>query len=302
MSTPTDAVDEQPCISGWLSGAAVAAVLTVNVDAESTLLARDPTLAGNEMLMSHQSFGPLVAVPRILRLLGDVGVSATFFVSGLVAARHPAIVAQILEAGHEIGHHSHAGGPLVDLSEAEEEEDFCRGLETLRAVGAKIAGHRAPFASASVRTAAIAARSGLLYESTLMDDDQPYRLDTGHGEIIELPSSLHLSDWLQYVYLPLPETFRIKPVAEVTTAWRLELESVHAENGLFLLTLHASALGRVSRLEGLRELIANARQFGDVRFFTARELAVEAAKDSSLSVRPFTALRPEVDPSLYPTR
>ena len=68
--------------------------------------------------MSHQRYGPLVGVPRILELLADLGVPATFFVPGTVAERYPRAVERIAAAGHEIGCHGHRS-PLA-MSEADE--------------------------------------------------------------------------------------------------------------------------------------------------------------------------------------
>ncbi len=45
--------------------------------------------------------------PRILDLLDRHEARATFFLVGERAARHPALVAEILRRGHEIGHHTH---------------------------------------------------------------------------------------------------------------------------------------------------------------------------------------------------
>ena len=42
--------------------------------------------------MSHQSYGPLVGVPRILALLKRHGVTATFFIPGYSAHRYPDVV------------------------------------------------------------------------------------------------------------------------------------------------------------------------------------------------------------------
>ena len=58
-------------------------------------------------LMSHQSYGPRVAVPKILRILARQDVRATFFVPGFTAECHPDVVRAIVDAGHEIGHHGY---------------------------------------------------------------------------------------------------------------------------------------------------------------------------------------------------
>ena len=48
-------------------------------------------------------------------------------------------------------------------------------------------GHRSALWEASWDTASLVAEYGLEYDSTLMDDDKPYRLETPQGTIVELP-------------------------------------------------------------------------------------------------------------------
>src|SRR5579864_246269 len=45
------------------------------------------------------------ATDRILALLADRGVHATFFVLGWIAERHPALIARIAGGGHEVASH-----------------------------------------------------------------------------------------------------------------------------------------------------------------------------------------------------
>jgi peptidoglycan/xylan/chitin deacetylase (PgdA/CDA1 family) len=285
---------------GWRAGAAAAMVLTFDVDGEAPLLAEDARHAENEMLMSHQAFGPTVGVPRILGLLAEYDVPATFFVPGVTAERYPRAVEAILEAGHEIGHHSHRHHPYVEMSEPEEREDFDRALEVLTRLGATVTGHRTPLSGASLRTPGLVASHGLSYESTLMDDDRPYILDTGDGDIVELPPSWALDDWLQYVNLPVGESYRIKSPREVAAGWRLELDALRAEGGLVVLTLHPFASGRASRLDALAGLIEHALDAGDVAVLSAAEVARRARADESLPRRALDRLDPRPDPAVYP--
>src|SRR5829696_4627706 len=44
--------------------------------------------------------------PRLLEVLHRHGVTATFFVTGASAARHPVLLRRVLADGHEIGNHS----------------------------------------------------------------------------------------------------------------------------------------------------------------------------------------------------
>ena len=52
---------------------------------------------------------------RVLDLLDSTGVRATFFVVGWVAERHPRLVEDVRNAGHEIGSHGYAHQRAFDL-------------------------------------------------------------------------------------------------------------------------------------------------------------------------------------------
>src|ERR1700748_58040 len=101
-------------MADWRNGHAAVAVLSFDVDAESAILAAGRRYADHAMVMTHQAFGPRVGVPRILALLAEYGLPATFFVPGLTAERYPQTVADILEAGHEVAHHSWSHRSPVD--------------------------------------------------------------------------------------------------------------------------------------------------------------------------------------------
>jgi peptidoglycan/xylan/chitin deacetylase (PgdA/CDA1 family) len=59
--------------------------MTIDVDAESSVLFDAPEAAGRLSIMSHQAYGALVGVPRLLSILERHGVRATFFVPGFTA-------------------------------------------------------------------------------------------------------------------------------------------------------------------------------------------------------------------------
>ncbi len=283
----------------WLGESAAVAVLSFDVDAESPILAQGRRYADHAMVMTHQAYGPLVGVPRLLDLLDDFGIKATFFVPGLTADRYPQTVERIAAAGHEVGHHSYSHRSPVDLGEAGEREDFERALEALDRVGVRPKGHRSALWEASWGTPALVAEYGLEYDSTLMDDDRPYLLETGHGIIAELPPHWSLDDWEQYAYLPRPPIgVNIESPAKVFDLWSNELDAMRRHGCLFMLTNHPFLSGRPGRVETLRKLIEHALGRGDVEFVTAAEVAARVRDDKQATKR---TLRPvEVDATIYP--
>ncbi|HWX09124.1 MAG TPA: hypothetical protein VNY33_04020, partial [Gaiellaceae bacterium] len=69
----------------WLGDSAALACLTFDLDAETAILVESGLYARNAGVMSHQAYGPLVGVPRILGLLAEYELPATFFVPGWTA-------------------------------------------------------------------------------------------------------------------------------------------------------------------------------------------------------------------------
>lgn len=283
----------------WHGGAAAVATLTFDVDAETPILAQGRRYADQMMVMSHQSYGPDVGVPRILDMLDELGVPATFFVPGWVAEHRPGLAARIVDRGHEVAHHSYSHRSPVAMTAAEERADFERGLQVFADQGIEISGHRAALWGASWQTPELIAEYGLSYDSSLMHDDRPYRLATARAPIVELPVHWSLDDWEQYAYLPEPHIGAvIESPRKVAEMWRDELNAMRRYQCLFNLCVHPFLSGRPSRIVALRGLIEEALELGDVRFMRCRDVAEAVNADDAVVAR--TVTRPEVSADVYP--
>ncbi len=285
--------------AGWLGDARAAAVLSFALDGETPILAAGRRYSTHAMTMSHQAFEAEVAVPRLLRMLDDCAVTATFFVPGFVAERNPAMVTTVAEAGHEVAHHSYSHRPPTQLTLAQDREEFERGLKALGSLGITPRGYRAPMWAATRDTPELVAEYGMTYDSSLMNRDTPYKLAAGDGTIVELPPHWSLDDWEQYAYLPEPHLgYHLNRPEAVVDAWIDELDALREVGGLFMLTSHAFLTGRAGRARALRRLIEEAHSRGDVRFVTAADLAGEIQAGHTESVYQLPTV--EVDPNLYP--
>ena len=139
----------------WPGGKRAAACFAFDLDAESAVLSADPATASRMSVMSHQSYGPLTGVPRLLRLLAAHGIRGTFFVPGYTARRYPDVVRSIAADGHEIAHHGYLHEPLTGADEATETGYLDRGIEALVEVtGQRPAGYRAPLWELNYRSPA----------------------------------------------------------------------------------------------------------------------------------------------------
>lgn len=90
---------------------------------------------------------------RLLSLLQEHGVSATFFVLGWVAERHPELVRAIAAGGHEIASHGFGHELVYEMTVTRFREDVRRTRGVLEQIaGAPVVGYRAPSFSITPRS------------------------------------------------------------------------------------------------------------------------------------------------------
>lgn len=110
-------------------------------------------------------------VDRILALLADQGVHATFFTLGWVAERYPALVRRIVAGGHELASHGHGHERASDLTEAAFTQDVVRAKALLEDIGGRpVLGYRAPsfsIAGGNLWALDVLARAGYRYSSSV---------------------------------------------------------------------------------------------------------------------------------------
>ncbi|GAS88141.1 polysaccharide deacetylase family protein [Mycolicibacterium brisbanense] len=277
----------------WPDGRRAAASFTFDVDAESALLGVDTALAGRMSVMSHQAYGPLVGVPRILALLARHDVRSTFFVPGYTAVRYPDVVRAIADAGHEIAHHGYLHEVLTGMTPEQEGVVIDRGIEALSAVtGTAPAGFRAPMWELNWHTPNLLAERGFLYDTSLMDADHPYELAVaGGGQLVEIPIQWALDDWEQYCYIPdISGSGLIESPRKAAEIWRLEFEGLRSAGGCFVLTNHPFLSGRPSRAAALEELVEYVASCSDVWLAPLHEIATHVR---GLALPPRSIVRPD---------
>src|SRR5260221_1139521 len=91
-------------------------------------------------MLYRGEYGARVGVPRVLNLLAEHSLPATFFIPGHTIDSFPAEVEAIQKAGHEIAHHSYAHVDPSEQTPEEERQDMERALETLKRIGVKPLG------------------------------------------------------------------------------------------------------------------------------------------------------------------
>uniref|UniRef100_A0A7C2JX66 DUF3473 domain-containing protein n=1 Tax=Schlesneria paludicola TaxID=360056 RepID=A0A7C2JX66_9PLAN len=81
----------------------------------------------------------------ILRILEEHGVRGTFYILGYVARKHPELVREIHQAGHEVGCHGYWHQPVYRLSPDEFRADLLLATDVLSdIIGERMISFRAP--------------------------------------------------------------------------------------------------------------------------------------------------------------
>ena len=257
----------------WPGGKRCAVALSFDSDHDTNELRDGGKSIGR---MSWGQYGSRVGVPRILQLLQRTGVPATFFVPAVSALLYPDEQRRVIAEGHEIGLHGWIHELNSILPAKDERELHLRSSDTLAQItGVRPVGMRTPSWDFSPATLTIQREMGLLYDSSLMADDDPYELEQ-HGQatgIVELPV-----EWIRddAVYFNMNRFQALRPYTAPGTVldiFRREFDGAWDEGGLFLLTMHPHVIGYRSRLFILRELIAHMQAKGGCWFATHRDIA-----------------------------
>ncbi|MBD9389296.1 polysaccharide deacetylase [Agrobacterium sp. AGB01] len=263
----------------WPNDAKCAVALSFDSD-HDTFELRDGGKSISALSQGH--FGPRQGIPRILRLLAEKAIPATFFVPAITALHYPDEQRALIAEGHEIGLHGwiHERNTLLD--ETTERDLQYRAADTLEQItGIRPVGIRTPSWDFSENTLKITAEMGLLYDSSLMADVDCYELllDGAPSGVIELPV-----EWIRddAAYLVMDRWGGLRPQIaphDILKIFMREFDEAYDEGGLFQLTMHPDIIGHRSRLWILRELIGHIQTRQDVWFATHADV-VRYAKSS----------------------
>ena len=215
-------------------------------------------------------------MPRILALLEKYGIKATFFVPAVAAMLYPDEQKRVIAEGHEIGIHSWIHEFNSQLPPAAERDLQFRAAEVLEKItGVTPVGIRTPSWDFSQHTLSITREMGLLYDSSLMADDDPYEiLENGEPTgIVELPVEWIRDDFPYLAMDRLGSARPYTPPSGVLEVFRREFDTAYETGGLYLLTMHPHVIGHSSRIQILEELIRHIRAHPGIWFARHDEVA-----------------------------
>ena len=142
---------------------------------------------------------------KILEILDERNIRASFFMLGWIAERFPNLVKKISNEGHEIGSHGYAHELVYKMDVERFKNDIRKSLQIIEnIINKKVLGYRAPSFSVKAKTKwvfEILVDEGIKYDASIFPSTRdfggmpgapryPYIIRTTNGSIIEFPNSI----------------------------------------------------------------------------------------------------------------
>lgn len=248
----------------WPNNNQSCAMICVMLDAEYIWLEMDKEQYDTPKHRSMGEYGPKRGVERILSLLDEFGLKATFFAPAAFSIDYKSVLDRIVASGHEIAMHGYYHEKFSRLTDAEQEAVLNTGRKKLQeATGQPVNGFRLPEGECTNETLRLIAKAGFKYDNSFFDNDIPYTAELYDGHrIVEIPQRWEMLD---FAYLAWGGTFpkggdRIAIYDDVLDIWLRELEASYNYGYCYVLSVTPQTIGSPGRMFMLRTMLQQIRR------------------------------------------
>ncbi|WP_455865571.1 polysaccharide deacetylase family protein [Pantoea agglomerans] len=260
----------------WPDGQQSAVVLTIDFNDIHGILTQTPAVAGRDKTLSVWRYGTLRGVDRLLKLLAEKNVRASWCLPAIVAEENPEVFARIVAAGHEIAGSGDRHQNFDSLTLAEQVSSVTAGCDRLEAAcGQRPVGFRTPAGQWKPGLAEALSDRGIRWSSSWRGDDLPYFHPA--TRLVELPMHYELEDEPYFAFnlspaVP-PGQSRIASYQQTLENMKLDFRGFHRFGLCYVLRLHPEIIGTAGRIGLLGELLDFIRSHEKVWLASAGEVA-----------------------------
>lgn len=272
----------------WPNGARLAISLVINYEegSERSLAMGDPDQesmtewgsyaipAGtrNLAMESMYEYGSRVGIWRILDILDEQSVRATFHACAVAFEQNPDVAQAAVAGGHEICSHGYRWEEVFRLSEAEEREHIRLAVESFkRTCGKRPVGWYCRYGASIHTRRLVAEEGGFLYDSDAYNDDVPYFVEVEGSRHLVVPYTADVND---FRYWNSPGLSQASDFFEyMKESFEVLYEDSATGPRMMSIGLHPRMVGRPGRVRAIKRFIEYARQFEGVWFATREEIA-----------------------------
>ena len=275
----------------WPNDAKVAVIVTLNLEHwEMVKDTNEPYYAGGPPILpstlpgnvadfpnySWREYGQRIGIWRLIDIFDEVGVPASCTINAITALERAPMVEAAMQRGWEIVAHNYEQGELLcDYANDpdKEREVILRTLKVYEeVVGRPAKGWLSSSLRGTVNTCGVLAEQGLIFFCDMMNDDQPYLIETPHGNIVSVPYTIDINDFSLLTRMNFTTDQFLAAIKEELDV--ILSESVADGNGrLMNLGLHPHVSGRAYRVRAIREFLEYAKSLDGIWFATREEVA-----------------------------
>ena len=252
----------------WPRGERLAVALTfdfqggedVKPDADGTI---------NHEEWTQGEYGPNTAIWRLLRILREEKVKASFMTCGGIAERYPDAVKAIIAEGHEVAGHGYHHEVARKLTRDEETEVMRKTSAMILArAGTRPLGWRS--CTQSPNSIELLMENGFTWNSNTFSHDLPFLWESNGKVLVELPRH-PFGDGRLYGRRDSGNPF------DTLAVWKAFFDDLYEESRtqpLFVpFQFHPYISGRPGRARTVRAIIQHMKAAEGVWFATGREIA-----------------------------
>jgi peptidoglycan/xylan/chitin deacetylase (PgdA/CDA1 family) len=272
-------------------GKKIAVNLGTDFDAQALWLGafNRPTPAA----MSRGEFGAKVGVPRLLELYRRFDITTTWFTPGHTVDTFSEECRQVLEAGHEFGHHGYYHEIPPGITRDTERRLMELAFDSFKNVlGVQPTGYRSPYWDYSDNTLDLIEEFGFDYDTSLMARDlvpyhpQPWQVNWEKGNVagkashvLELPVNWYLDDFPPLAYTG-PQA-GMQDTETILRRWRdiFDYAYDNVDNPVYATCVHPQIIGQAHHMMWYEKLIEHIAGKDGVWFATMADIAATWVDD-----------------------
>jgi len=265
----------------WPEGRRIAVMLSFDFQGGEDLRPNKNGIMNHEE-WTQAEYGPRTGVWRILRILDECGVKATFLTCGGIAERYPDQVKAIVQHGHEVAGHGYHHEVARDLTKEQEREVIEKTTAMIeKRAGKRPVGWRS--CTQSPNSIELLMENGYLWNSNSFSYDLPFLWDHEKRTLVELPRQ-PFGDGRAYGHGDSGNP------NDVLVIWKGMFDEFYEESKLgpafCPFQFHPYISSRPGRARALKEIIQYMKKHEGVWFAKGSEVAELALKLANAAKKP----------------
>ena len=223
---------------------------------------------GNE---SNYAYGIKAGAPRIMRLLKENGIRATFTAAAQALERAPDLTAEIVAQGHEVCSHGYKWVHQFSMNEQEERDFIRRAVESIqRTTGERPYGWLSRYLL-TPNTRRLLIEEGFTYHMDDYSDDLPFWNDPAQRDIVIMPYALDSNDMKMWTDPAMTPANWLEYAID-TFDW-LYREGEAGEPKMMSFGVHLRIVGRPGRIGYFEKFLQHVTSKPDIWIATRKEIS-----------------------------